>query len=133
VLFHRVVGATPREIAGGLVALLAVKPTMSSAAFAVLLGRPAVWQRTNKFRTPPARWRFLADARTEIGFGLFCLAVAATTLVVLPLGVASALLALGFAWQAVVYATAPVLAWVAERALRRPPVPVAPARVLESS
>ncbi len=133
VLFHKVVGATPREILGGLVALLAVKPTMSSAAFAVLLGRPAVWQRTNKFRTPPARWRFLADARAEIGLGMFCLAVAATTLAVLPLSVASVLLALGFGWQTLVYATAPLLAWVAERELCRPPLPIAPARVLESS
>jgi hypothetical protein len=47
-----------------------------------------------------------------------CLAAAVVTAVVLPAGVGTWLVALGFGWQAVTYATAPLLAVLAERAQR---------------
>jgi glycosyl transferase family 2 len=127
VLFHKVVGATPRQILGGFVALLAVKPTMSTAAFNVLIGRPAVWQRTTKFRALPSTYRWVVDSGPEIAFAIGCLLAAVAAATALPTGIASALLVAGFAWQALVYATAPLLAVAAERALTSSSLPPDPA------
>ncbi|WP_051570598.1 glycosyltransferase [Cryptosporangium arvum] len=117
-LFRTAVGAGFGAFLGACVALLAVKPTMSGAAFGVLIGRPARWQRTNKFRVLPRRFRFVRDAWSEIVLGAGCLALAIALPLVAPMSVATVVFALGFGWQALVYACAPLLAVLAERALR---------------
>ncbi|GAA0222398.1 glycosyltransferase [Cryptosporangium japonicum] len=117
-LFRTAVGAGFGAFLGGCVALLAVKPTMSSAAFGVLIGRPARWQRTNKFRVRPSRFRFLQDSWSEIVLAAGCLAVAVALPFAAPASVATVLFTLGFGWQALVYACTPVMAVLAERALR---------------
>ncbi|MFG1923119.1 glycosyltransferase [Cryptosporangium sp. NPDC048952] len=117
-LFRTAVGAGFGTFLGACIALLAVKPTMSSAAFGVLLGRPAQWQRTNKFRVLPNRFRFVQDAWSEIVMAVGCLVVAVGLPFVAPASVATGLFSLGFAWQALVYGCAPLMAVLAERAVR---------------
>ncbi|MGW1991304.1 glycosyltransferase [Embleya sp. NPDC001921] len=121
ILFTTAVGADFRDFVGGCVALLAVKPTMSSASFGVLIGKPTQWRRTDKFHAEPAGFRCLRDARTEIVLGLGCLSIAVATPIALPVGVPTVLFTLGFGWQAMVYACAPLLAVLAERDLRTRP------------
>jgi cellulose synthase/poly-beta-1,6-N-acetylglucosamine synthase-like glycosyltransferase len=117
-LFRTAAGAGFGAFLGACIALLAVKPTMSSAAFGVLVGRPARWQRTNKFQVLPSRFRFLQDAWSELVLGAGCLAVAVALPLVAPASVATAVLTLGFGWLALVYACAPLMALLAERAVK---------------
>ncbi len=116
-LFRTVIGTSFGRFAGGALALMAVKPTMSTAAFSVLVGRPTTWRRTNKFATAPGRWAWLGETASESVLAVGCAAGAVGTVVLLPTGTATVLLALGFGWQTVVYLTAPVLAGLAQRDL----------------
>jgi glycosyltransferase involved in cell wall biosynthesis len=125
-LFRTVVGTSLRGFVGGAVALMAVKPTMSTAAFSVLIGRPTSWSRTSKFAAAPGRRAWLGETLSESVLALGCAAVAIATPVVLPAGTATAVLALGFGWQTVVYLTAPLLAALAQRDLARSTLPAPP-------
>ncbi|HKG38952.1 MAG TPA: glycosyltransferase [Conexibacter sp.] len=117
-LYRTLVGTTFREWVGGSIVLLSVRPTVSLAATSVLVGRPTLWERTNKFRSTPAGYRALASAGTEMVLCAVCIAAAVAAPIFLQGGVFPVLLAAGFAWQAIVYACAPVVAILADRDLR---------------
>lgn len=127
-IYRRFIGAGLGAFVGGTVALAAVQPTLATAAFCVLAGRPAVWQRTNKFRTVPGRLRWLAETRTEVIFGVGCVLASVATPLLLPYGPLTLLLAACFAGHAVTYAASALLAWLAQRDLRRSTLPTGPDR-----
>ena len=117
-IFATAVGADFRQTIGACIALLAVKPTITTAALSVLIGKPTSWQRTNKFRSAPEKYRYIRDARHETVLALACTIAAGLALFMLPTGLASVVLALGFVWQAIVYGCALLLAYSAEFAVR---------------
>lgn len=125
-LFRREIGTGFGNFVGAAIALLAVRPTVSTAAFAVLVGRRAAWRRTSKFRSAPDRLRYLRDAWTEIVSCVVCAGCAVVVPVLLPGGLATVLLVVTLAWSACVYATAPLLATLAERSLDRSTLPEQP-------
>ena len=125
-LFRREIGTGFVNFVGAAIALLAVRPTVSTAAFAVLVGRRATWRRTNKFHSAPDRLRYLRDAWTEIVSCLVCVAGAVVVPFLLPGGLATVLLVLTLSWSACVYATAPLLATLAERSLAESTLPEQP-------
>ena len=125
-IFRTVIGTSFTGFLGATIALLAVKPTMSTAAFSVLIGKNTRWQRTNKFRPRPSKTRYLRAAWSETVLAFSCLVASAATLVLFPISVPAALMALGFGWQAYTFATAPLLAILAERALKTSVLPAAP-------
>jgi Glycosyl transferase family group 2 len=114
------------QFVGGGIALLAVKPTVTVAAFSSLIGRPVKWWRTSKFRSAPSVLRGLAAAAPETVLGAGSLAVTVATPLVLPMGAGTLLLMAGFGWQTITYATTPLLAVLAERAQRASALPDAP-------
>jgi cellulose synthase/poly-beta-1,6-N-acetylglucosamine synthase-like glycosyltransferase len=122
-IYRTVVGLDTRTTVGGLVALLAVRPTVSGAGFDVLLGRRTSFQRTDKFRQQPNIRRAFNSARTEIVLALSCLTSAVLTLALLPHVGGTYLLALSFVWLTYVHRTGPFLAYQAEADLRRPDTP----------
>jgi hypothetical protein len=103
-----------------------VRTTVSVAAFSVLIGRPALWRRTNKFQTVPTRFQYLRESRLESILALGCLVMAVATPVVMPVNAATILFTVGFAWHAFGYACAPLVAFLAQRDLRTPSPPPAP-------
>jgi cellulose synthase/poly-beta-1,6-N-acetylglucosamine synthase-like glycosyltransferase len=120
------IGVTVAQYLAGGVALLAVRPTVSTAAFSALVGRPVTWWRTSKFRSAPSVLRGLAATAMETVLTVGCLAAAVVAPLLLPRGLGTWLLALWFGWQAVTYATAPLLAVLAERTQRASTLPDAP-------
>ncbi|WP_163511738.1 glycosyltransferase [Fodinicola acaciae] len=125
-IYRAVIGRSFAEYVGGSVAMMAVKPTVSTAAFSVLIGKPALWRRTNKFRTNPGRFHWLRESRPEVMLGIACVAIVVAVPLILPAGPATYLLAAGFGWQAITYAAAPLVAWLGQRDLRRSALPAAP-------
>lgn len=117
--YRKVVGMAPREALGGLIALVAMRPTMAKAGLDVLLGRRAAWERTDKFTQRPERYRVVRTCAREIVVGTACVAAAVAAPLVLPPATFTVMLSGGFAWQAFVHATGPLLAFLAERDLRR--------------
>ena len=120
------IDVTLAQFFGGGVALLAVRPVVSTAAFSAFIGRPVNWWRTSKFRTAPSVLRGLAAAAPELALAIGWLAATIATPLVLPSGAGTWLFTLGFGWQAFTYATAPLLAVLAERAQRASALPDAP-------
>ncbi|GAA1594369.1 hypothetical protein GCM10009804_58750 [Kribbella hippodromi] len=116
-IYRTVVGLDNRTTLGGLVALLAVRPTMAGAGLDVVLGRRTSFQRTDKFRQQPSLRRALTSAKTEVVLALSCLTAAALTPFILPTAPTTYLLSLTFAWLAYLHATAPYLAYRAEHDL----------------
>jgi cellulose synthase/poly-beta-1,6-N-acetylglucosamine synthase-like glycosyltransferase len=125
-LYKAAAGMSFGEFVGGSMALLAVRTTVSVAAFSTLIGRPALWRRTNKFQTVPTRFQFLRESRLESILALGCLVMAVATPVVMPVNAATILFTAGLAWHAFGYACAPLLAFLAQRDLRTPAPPPAP-------
>lgn len=113
-IYRKVVGFDNRTTAGGLVALLAVRPTMAGAGLDVLLGRRTSFQRTDKFQQQASLRRALVSARTEVVLALACLTAAILCPLVLPAAPATYLLGLTFIWLAYLHSTAPYLAYRAE-------------------
>jgi hypothetical protein len=111
---------------GGGVALLAVRPTIATAAFGALIGRPVTWWRASEFRTAPSVVGGLAATAMEVVLTVGCLAAAVAAALILPQGLGTWLLALWFGWQAVTYTTAPLMAVLAERTQRALSLPDAP-------
>ncbi|HEY6795471.1 MAG TPA: glycosyltransferase [Kineosporiaceae bacterium] len=119
-LYHKVIGATFREFLGANLVLMSLSFVMCIAGFGLLLGRPARWVRTSKFRVFPERFRALGSTLPEILFAVVYLAFGAAVLGMLPRTGLAPLLAVGLAWQGLIYATAPVVALIAELDLARP-------------
>jgi cellulose synthase/poly-beta-1,6-N-acetylglucosamine synthase-like glycosyltransferase len=118
-LYRRIAGASIAETIGGSIVLLSLRPTVSMAAFRILVGGSARWERTNKFRPALIRHRALNSTRTEALYAAACLVAAGAVPFVLHNGVATVVLALGFVWQATVHASGVAVAVAAEHALRR--------------
>jgi cellulose synthase/poly-beta-1,6-N-acetylglucosamine synthase-like glycosyltransferase len=128
-LYRRIAGASVAETIGGSIVLLSLRPTVSMAAFRILVGGSARWERTNKFRPALSRHRALSDSWTEVLCSVACLAAAVAVPFVLHNGVATVLLALGFLWQAAVHASGLAVAVAAEHALRHSRTASPPAAV----
>jgi Glycosyltransferase like family 2 len=116
--YQRIVGATPRQALGGILAFAALTHVITIASLRAMIGRPAHWQRTDKFRQPRRGLRALGDASTETTLGLAGLA-AGIGLAVFSTGSIVTTLAIGLALQALTYLAAPILAIAADRSLAR--------------
>jgi cellulose synthase/poly-beta-1,6-N-acetylglucosamine synthase-like glycosyltransferase len=117
-VFRHGVGVTLRPALGGVLAYLALTHIITVASLAALIGKPASWQRTDKFKPTVRRHAALACTVTETVLAAACLLAAAAAIVALPHGGIALALALGLAWQGVLYTAAPVVAAIAESDLR---------------
>jgi cellulose synthase/poly-beta-1,6-N-acetylglucosamine synthase-like glycosyltransferase len=111
-------GAPLRHAVGAILAYQALTHTITVAALTALAGRNVPWQRTNKFTVTKNRRAAIADTRTETLIACTFLAAAAITINAQASGIAT-MLAIGFAFQAATYATAPLMALVADHDLDR--------------
>jgi len=118
-VFRDVVGATLTEAFGGTISFLALSHVISVASLSAVLGRPATWQRTNKFRQIASLDNMWDAAGTETVLAVLCLSVAGIAIAAMPHPGMALALALGVAWQGVSYATAPLMSLIAELALGR--------------
>ena len=115
-VFTRVVGATVRQAAGGVVAFAALSLVISLASLKASFGRPAVWQRTEKFLARRRGLQVLAEVRAETAAGAACVLAASVILALTPGGMLT-LVALGLAVQGARLLAALCVAVVADRAL----------------
>jgi hypothetical protein len=118
-VFRHAVGVTLRRALDGVLAYFALTHIITVASLTALSGKPAPWQRTDKFKPTVRRHAALATTITETVLAAACLAAAAAAIVAMPHGGIALALALGLAWQGLLYAAAPVVAAIAERDLRR--------------
>jgi hypothetical protein len=116
--YRRAVRATVRQALGGILAFAALTHIITTASLRALTGRPAQWQRTDKFRQRQRGLRALSHAGSETILGLAGLLAAVALATVSNGGIATAL-AVGLALQAVTYLTAPVVTIAADRSLAR--------------
>ncbi|MEC3919195.1 glycosyltransferase [Nocardia sp. CDC160] len=123
-IYRKVIGTDNRTTLGGMIALMAVTPTITGAGLDVLLGRRTSFQRTDKFDQQPSLRRALASARTETGLAICCLTAAILVPILLPPEVGTYLLTLSFVWLTVLHSTALALAIRAEFDLANNPIAV---------
>ncbi|MGF7237937.1 MAG: glycosyltransferase [Frankia sp.] len=119
-LYSKVIGSTFSEFLGANLVLMSLSYVMCFAGFGLLIGRPVRWERTNKFRVKPDRFRAFRNTRAEIGLAVGYAGIAVVFLVRLPMSGLVPFLALALFWQGVIYATSPLVAGIAERDLHRP-------------
>jgi hypothetical protein len=119
---YELAGASAVETVGATIAYRALAHTIVVAALTALIGREVPWRRTSKFPSPPRRAAAVASTRVETGLATAYGIVAATTITLGTNGLAT-LLAIGFAAQAASYASAPLVALVANRDLKLEPDP----------
>jgi glycosyltransferase involved in cell wall biosynthesis len=119
-LVYRVaVGASLGDTIGGMVAATALSHVVSIASLFAVVGRRAQWRRTDKFRAASSGLRALAAATTELALGIALLAIAVVAFAALPREGIATMLAIGLGMQGLGYLTAPALALVADRDVRR--------------
>jgi cellulose synthase/poly-beta-1,6-N-acetylglucosamine synthase-like glycosyltransferase len=111
--FCRVTGANVVGAIGAAIAYQSLSHGIILASLAAMFGRPATWHRTDKFRT--ARKNFvhaLATTKAETMIAVLCI-VAATTIIAMHSRGLAMMIAIGLAFQAVNYASAPAVALIA--------------------
>jgi cellulose synthase/poly-beta-1,6-N-acetylglucosamine synthase-like glycosyltransferase len=115
----RQIGYTAREFLGLMIASRALLLVTGSAALAALLGRNAVWQRTDKFRRRRPAFAPLQGAVTESVLAVLFLTFAVLSISALPFGIVSATMACGFLSQSLTFAAAPLLSYLSARDVQR--------------
>jgi hypothetical protein len=118
-IYRRVVRATVRQALGGILAFASLTHVITMASLRALAGRPAHWQRTDKFRPRRRGLRVLTHASSETVLGLAGLLTAAALIAFTRGGGISTALAIGLAVQAITYLTAPLVTFAADRSLAR--------------
>jgi hypothetical protein len=116
--YCEITGASARDAFGAVIAYQALAHTIGIAALTALSGREVPWRRTNKFRARRQGRAAIATVRAETALTV-TLAIAATLTLTLSRGGIATMLAVGFAFQALTYATAPLTALVADWDLSR--------------
>jgi hypothetical protein len=114
--YRKLLGARFLDWLLGSLATASLAHVVLVANLTAILGRPATWQRTDKFRRPRRGLRALAAARTETILSACFLATGALGIGLAPQGGLTAMLAIGLILRGVQYATAPVLTLIADRA-----------------
>jgi len=118
VVYRRVLRTTLGRAVGGMVAFAALSHVITVASLSAILGRPARWQRTDKFRPRSRGLAAVRETRAEVLIGSFLALTAAGLAIVAPGGLV-VMLAVGLAMQAVPYFAAPMVALLADRDVRR--------------
>jgi len=104
---------------GALLASRALSHTIAIASFWGVFTREIPWIRTNKFKALPLGLEALSSARVELTLGLATLTFAIVASNVLPGPGLHFMLIIGALFQSLDYFTAPALALLAERDIRR--------------
>ncbi|MDX3453357.1 glycosyltransferase [Streptomyces sp. ME02-8801-2C] len=125
-VYRKVMGFTAREFAGAVLAQRALFYVIGKAALLAMLNRPAIWNRTDKFRRLQSRIQVFNSAGEETVLAVLFLLFAVLSATALPFGVVSVAMTLTLLYQAVSFSAAPALSYLAEREIRRDR---APARV----
>jgi hypothetical protein len=112
-----VVGTNVGRMLGSVLAYLSLTYVIQTASLQALLGRPAAWERTPKFRAGHHRWAALASARSEAVAGLIALGCATAWLVALPHQGVAMMLLLGIGLVGAIYLTSPIVPLIADRDL----------------
>ena len=114
-----VLGPGVRRLLGSVLAYLSLTFVIQTASLRAVLGLPATWERTPKFRADHHRRAALASAWKELAAGLMLVGCAAAGLVALPQTGMAMMLLLGVAAVGLVYLTAPIVALLADEGIRR--------------
>jgi hypothetical protein len=114
--YCRVTGATLPGAIGAIVAYQALGYTIAMASLRAVLGRPAAWHRTDKFRKARRLSRGLATTVTESAIAAVLLG-GAFVLIGYTRGGLATMLAIGLGVQGLGFACTPVVALIAEHAL----------------
>jgi cellulose synthase/poly-beta-1,6-N-acetylglucosamine synthase-like glycosyltransferase len=110
-------GYSARDFLRLTIASRALSYVIGTASLAAILGRRAIWQRTDKFHRRQPKFAVLQGAVMESVFAVLFVFFAALTVAALPFGVVSALMAFGFLSQALTFAAAPALSYLSAREL----------------
>ena len=117
-VYRRSVGATLAQALGGTVAFAALNHVIIIASLKALFGRPATWQRTNKFPAVRQNLGALHDTRAESIIAAAGLAIS-VSLFVFGSGGLTTMFAISLGAQSLVYLTSPALALIADYELTR--------------
>jgi hypothetical protein len=117
VSYRDLLGARARDWLVAMLATAALAHVVLVANLAAMLGRPARWQRTDKFRRVGRGLGALAETRTESLLALACLSTSALILTLHAARGLIAMLAVGFALRGLQYGAAPLITLIAERDL----------------
>jgi Glycosyltransferase like family 2 len=121
--YTSLLGARFRDMLGAMVASASLTHVILSANVLAVLGRKASWRRTPKFKPSTSTARVMASTRAETALAAGCLAAAALPFVALRGSGLALFIGLGFVLQALTYLSAPLMAFLARRALRPDPAP----------
>jgi Glycosyltransferase like family 2 len=108
--FCKVTGAPLAGAVGAVVAYQALTHAIIVASLSACIGRPATWNRTDKFSNRPHTPLRATRMETVIGLSLMC---ASAAVFVLGFGGLTTMFAIGFAMQGAVYLSSPIVALVA--------------------
>jgi len=118
-VYRGVMGCSWKDMLGALLASRALSHTIAIASFWGVFTREIPWIRTNKFKALPLGLEALSSARVELTLGLATLTFAIVASNVLPGPGLHFMLIIGALFQSLDYFTAPALALLAERDIRR--------------
>ncbi|WP_252804268.1 glycosyltransferase [Actinoallomurus spadix] len=118
-LCRNILGFDIRDYVGWALASTALTYTIGQASLAALLGRKAIWRRTDKFRRIQPRFAALQSAAAEGVFAVVFLAFTVLSVTVLPMGILSVAIAYGFLTKSITFAAAPVLSYLSDREQRK--------------
>jgi cellulose synthase/poly-beta-1,6-N-acetylglucosamine synthase-like glycosyltransferase len=118
-IYRRVVGATTGQAIGAIIAFASLSVAISLASIRASLGMSSAWHRTNKFRSR-SNWRgALASAGPELSLCALCLSLASVIYAYSPAPTGVALmLCIALIAKSIGFATAPLVAVIADRDLR---------------
>ncbi len=102
-----------------VLAYLSLTYVIQTASLRALLGIPAPWKRTSKFRAQHHRAGAIAAARAEIIAGVSALACAAVGLAALPHQGVAMMLLIGVALMGLTYLTSPIVALLADHDIKQ--------------
>jgi cellulose synthase/poly-beta-1,6-N-acetylglucosamine synthase-like glycosyltransferase len=116
-VLRHVLGSSLRLALGSVLAYFSLTLVIQTSSLRAVLGLPAMWERTEKFRASHHRAAALRSARTETICGCAALGLAAIGLAALPHGGVAMMLLLGVAMVGAVYLTSVVVALIADHDL----------------
>lgn len=122
-LCRQILGYTGRDFLRWKIAARALYYVIGAASLSAVLGRKAIWQRTDKFRRWQPMSAVLQGAVPESVLAVLFLALAVLAVTALPVGIVSVVMAFGFLSRSLTFAAAPALSYLSARELQRSSMP----------
>jgi cellulose synthase/poly-beta-1,6-N-acetylglucosamine synthase-like glycosyltransferase len=118
-MYSAIIGASFRQTVAGLIASQSLHHVMTLGSLAPFFTKHIGWQRTNKFKELPGGLKAFQAAIAETVIGLVCVMVGLVIIFMFPPASILFMMGIGLLIMAAMYLTAPYMAWLSDRELRK--------------